>query len=52
MGETLQVEIDSCPTANQENNCMKVNLANDPNRHENKFSLRATRMANALILVE
>lgn len=52
MWETLQVEIDTCPTASQEINCMKVNLANDLNKHENKFSLRATRMADALISVE
>lgn len=52
MWETLQVEIDSCLTASQESNCMKVNLANDLNKHENKFSLRAARRTDALTLVE
>lgn len=52
MWKTLQVEIDICPAASQEINCMKVELANDLNKHENKFSLRLTRMVDALILVE
>lgn len=44
------MEDDPCSTASKEINRMKLNLANNLTRSGNKFSPRASRMADALVL--
>ena len=38
-GRPLQIKTDPYPIASKKINCMKLNLANDQNKHDNKFSL-------------